>query len=60
MTRKDYELIADTFYNLKEMASQNGHAATFQMIVENLATQLEVDNPLFRRDLFFKACGVSN
>jgi len=59
MTKKDYELLADTFYSLKEIASQNGHIATFQMIVGNLATKLEIDNPLFKRDLFFKACGVS-
>jgi len=59
MTKKDYELLADTFYGLKEIASQNGHITTFQMIVGNLATKLEIDNPLFKRDLFFKACGVS-
>jgi hypothetical protein len=59
MTKKDYELIADTFYNLKEIAQQNGHTATFEMIVGNLATQLEIDNPLFKRGLFFKACGVA-
>jgi hypothetical protein len=60
MTKKDYELIADTFYNLKEIAIQSGHVFTFLMIVANLATQLEIDNPLFKRDLFFKACGLGN
>ena len=59
MTKKDYELIADTFHDLKEIAHQNGHNATFEMIVGNLATRLEIDNPLFKRDLFYKACGVN-
>jgi len=59
MTKKDYELIAETLSGLQEKAIQNGHIATYEMIVENLATSLETDNPRFDRDLFFRACGVA-
>jgi len=58
MTAKDYNLIAGILGGLKETANQNGHSATFEIIVRNLSIALEMDNPRFQPNLFLKACGV--
>jgi len=56
-TKKHYEFIADIINNLGDICGiQEYHndLATF------VANKLEGTNPLFRRDLFIKACGAHN
>jgi urease gamma subunit len=60
MTRKDYELIADAISGtIAEYARQGEDVAdVMRELAENLATELETDNPRFDREKFRKACGV--
>lgn len=61
MTRKDYELIADAISGtILEYARQGEDVAdVMRELAENLATELEMDNPRFDREKFRKACGVN-
>jgi hypothetical protein len=70
MTRKDYELIAQTFkkpvadvkayllHNPNDERAQAIHAA-YQNQVHDLARALRSTNPMFKEDVFTKACGVT-
>jgi urease gamma subunit len=60
MTRKDYELIANTISGTIMEYSRQGEdiAEIMRDLAENIATGLEADNPLFNRAKFFTACGV--
>lgn len=70
MTRKDYELIAQTFkkpladvktylvHNPNDKPAQAIQAA-LQNQVHDLARALRSTNPLFKEDVFTKACGVT-
>ena len=53
MTRKDYELIADTIGGMTYLSETD--RAT---IAHDFADQLKNTNPLFNRDRFLTACGV--
>lgn len=53
MTRRDYYLIAGA---LKKCKSSPDH----EYVVDMIATDLEKDNPAFKRELFLKESGVEN
>jgi hypothetical protein len=59
MTRKDYQLIADTFAKFGKIRdldqSINWSGAD---LARNLADALQADNPRFDRARFLEACGV--
>ena len=59
MTRKDYQLIADTFAKFGKIRdldqSINWSGAD---LARNLADALQADNPRFDRARFLDACGV--
>jgi hypothetical protein len=54
MTRKDYELIADTIGGMIYLSETD--RAT---IAHDFADQLEGTNPRFNREMFLTACGVN-
>ena len=58
MTRKDYQLIADTIKRTSEVKVLGKSNATLRVLACNLAAQLQKDNPNFKPALFLKACGV--
>ena len=64
MTRKDYKLIAQAFKDEREYyrdtIQENTELECLAMkhLAERLALSLSYDNPLFNRDIFFKACGL--
>ena len=70
MTRKDYELIARTFtkpladvqtylaHNPSDQRAQAIQAALTNQ-VHDLARALRCTNPMFKEDVFTKACGVT-
>jgi len=61
MTRKDYELIAETFRDMLAVAVLwDDEAKGIGAIARVLATRLEEDNPRFDRDKFLNACGVAD
>jgi hypothetical protein len=53
MTRKDYVLIAEVLHKayVPDMID-------YEMLVEDFANALAGTNPLFNREIFFKACGI--
>jgi hypothetical protein len=60
MTRKDYELIAESIMTARKVQSDIGEMyVSIAHLVNTLATDLEVQNPRFNRELFLKACGVN-
>lgn len=73
MTRKDYELIAKVFKEIRnEFYRDMTDADTahgwdknlfagvgVRILAENLAKELEQDNPRFDRQRFLDACGVA-
>ena len=56
MTKKDYELIAQA---VKEI-TKDDYAQDRKDKAELFAEALEVTNEHFNREMFLKACGVSN
>lgn len=66
MTKKDYELIAESLRTTKDWGKDfqvysNGAwvaNSSFTILCENLANLLNRDNPRFNRDRFLSACGV--
>lgn len=73
MTRKDYELIAKVFKNIRDefyrdMTDANdAHGwdknlfagVGVRILAESLAGELEQENPRFDRSRFLNACGVN-
>jgi len=60
MTRKDFELIARVFK--REMALEDGETFrhfTIGGLARLMASELRYTNPLFNRERFLDACGVS-
>lgn len=57
MTRKDYQLIADTLNNLPR--DRIVSTPTRNEVAGRFADRLERDNPRFDRARFLTACGVS-
>ena len=59
MTRKDFELIADTIRNLRDASYESGvNELQREMIAKQFAAALRSTNPNFNRDRFVRACGV--
>jgi hypothetical protein len=59
MTRKDYELIAESIMTARKVQSDIGEMyVSIAHLVNTLATDLEVQNPRFNREMFLTACGV--
>lgn len=54
MTRKDYELIAETI-----ATAWHGSAELKADLVNRFADRLEDENPRFNREIFFRACGIN-
>jgi hypothetical protein len=61
MTRKDYERIAQVFYNsqfVKKEIDNWGASKLFMSLVEAMTETLAEDNPQFDAGKFLKATGV--
>jgi hypothetical protein len=59
MTRKDYELIAETIRTARKVEGNNGVVlVSVEHLANTLATDLEIENPRFDRARFLSACGV--
>jgi hypothetical protein len=62
MTKKDYELIADTFRLAESVTATSGlydAELALGLAATMLADRLERQNPRFNRELFIKACEPS-
>ena len=57
MTRKDYVMIAEVI-NRNTVSLTESALIDFARMAEDLATELQNDNPRFDRDRFLDACGV--
>lgn len=57
MTRKDYELIAKVI-NRNTVSLTESAFIDFARMAEDLATELETENPRFDRQRFLTACGL--
>ncbi len=59
MTRKDYQLIANTFAKFAKIQDLDQSINwTGADLARNLADALQADNPRFDRARFLEACGV--
>ena len=67
MTRKDYKIIAESIRKSSEYFAETYKndemrdiliAVGISSVVRNLQVALQEDNPNFKSDLFFKACGL--
>jgi hypothetical protein len=59
MTRKDYQLLAESILTARKVQSDIGEMyISVAHLVNTLATDLEIDNPRFDRARFLTACGV--
>jgi hypothetical protein len=61
MTRKDYQLIADTLASFSKGIGKDDSKGwkEYATLVEMLSIQLSQDNPRFNSDVFFTACEVN-
>jgi hypothetical protein len=66
MTKKDYELIADVISHTKSHYITNNEPvrqkddlflATLEVLADELAERLQIDNPRFDFERFMTACG---
>jgi hypothetical protein len=62
MTKKDYELIAQEIATSRKVNLTSSEVVYVSVahLANSLATALEIENPRFNREMFLKACGVSN
>lgn len=58
MTKKDYELIAEVFANLKKRYGNRTDAVIDEVIMD-MAGALQADNTKFSSYRFIKACGIN-
>jgi len=61
MTKKDYELIAETLKSSYEdnINKSSASVGAISLLIQNFALNLETTNPRFNREMFLKACGVN-
>jgi hypothetical protein len=59
MTRKDYILIAEAIATARKVEQGDTVLVSVAHLANTLATELEIDNPRFNREIFLKACGVT-
>jgi len=55
MTKKDFALIADVINRMVEDTNEDIERKRY--VATCFADRLKLVNPLFKRELFFKACG---
>jgi hypothetical protein len=62
MTRKDYQMIADTLASFSKGIGQDDSKgwAEYTALVQMFSGQLAQDNPRFDASRFFTACEVNN
>ena len=58
MTKKDYELIAEAIKTSRKVTQGESVLVSVAHLANTLATDLEIENPRFNREIFLKACGV--
>jgi hypothetical protein len=58
MTRKDYILIADAIATARKVEQGETVLVSVAHLANTLATELQIENPRFNREIFLKACGV--
>jgi hypothetical protein len=61
MTRKDYELLAESIRLTRNKAEWQGNAideTTLEAVTVSMAQLLEYENPRFNREMFLTVCGV--
>ena len=58
MTRKDYVIIADAIATARKVEQGDTVLVSVAHLANILATELEIDNPRFNREIFLTACGV--
>ena len=58
MTRKDYELIANSLSIVNDIYGDEIDNNTYKLIVNSLAMKLEAANPRFDKDRFRRAVGL--
>jgi len=59
MTRKDYILIADAIATARKVEQGETVLVSVAHLANTLATELQIENPRFNREMFLKACGVN-
>ena len=62
MTRKDYELLAESIRLTRNKADWQGQTideSTLSAVANTMAQLLEYENPRFDRGRFLAACGVN-
>jgi hypothetical protein len=58
MTRKDYILIAEAIATARKVEQGDTVLVSVAHLANTLATDLEIENPRFNREMFLTACGV--
>lgn len=59
MSRKDYERIADAMKRAYwQMGDKSGERVKYEVYVGAVADAFRADNPAFKRDKFYEACGL--
>jgi hypothetical protein len=58
MSKKDYVVLAHAIFSTKLSTREVlGAGSVLKLVTDRIATELEIDNPQFDRELFVKACG---
>lgn len=63
MTRKDFELIAETLFEISELGGKKWHPEAERLrcnLALDFASKLAHTNPNFNRSRFLRACGVED
>ncbi len=58
MSRKDYRAIADALLSARNAIKGSEQLTAWNITTAYLADTLQRDNPRFKRETFYKACGV--
>ena len=58
MTRKDFELIADTLKDCPKGLKGSGQRQDWEIVCGHFAAALNNTNPRFDRSRFLTACGI--
>lgn len=59
MSRKDYRAIADVIENEMRFAKSDETRQAIANIAREMARVFKADNPRFRFDVFYSACGLT-
>ena len=58
MTKKDYELIANTVKEVKRLYASKSDSPILTILMFELARELKKENPKFDKQKFANACGL--